>query len=697
MKRLNLRQGLLFMALFPSTVISVLLVAYFTFSGMRSLETELHNSGLATVRYLAPISEYGIIAGQTEGLYSLVQATLQQPGIKAAIVVNKKGRAIAVSGRVSLAADVIQLNLKDARLVADSEHWIAYGAPVLRSTSELDPIFETTPTEQSEAREIIGHVFVELDKSALRQAQSNILQRSLALIGIGLILIYILAIGMADNLARPILRLVNAVRKMTSGAFDTRIKQDSPGEVGELEIGFNEMATHIEGVQLSMQERIEEATAQLAFQARHDGLTGLINRREFETRLSKTLEIIQMSGEETSFLFIDHDRFKPVNDICGHLAGDELLRQMALLLQGRLREGDTLARLGGDEFGILLANCSGAAALQVANDICGLTSAFRFIWQDKVFAVGASIGLTTINPRVRNINEILGAADAACYHAKESGRNQVAEQEIATTVERRQESGGWQERILSAINEGRLLVDAQPLCALLPESPPIERVELAARLSEPGQTSVSLTALIDAAERYELAPRIDQLLLEKAISTLARIRESGRTLHCFVPVSASSLCQPATISFIASLLARENIGGEGLFLVFSEDTANRHIGQAVQFSRELKTLGGQIAIEEFGGGMASFGNLRTLSPQYIKLGNSLTRELGGNRASTALLRAVVEIADDLDIITIADHIENPQQFTILSELQVDCAKGFAVGPTEPLDSWLEGIMVRGKI
>ena len=694
MNPLTLRQRLLFLALIPSTLLAISLVTYFTFSGVRSLETELHSNGEATVRYLAPISEYGIIAGNNEGLYSLVQATLQQPGVKAAIVVNRKGRTIAVSGRVSLAAETLGRTLNAATRVEETDRWVAFGAPVIRSKIELDPIFESIAPTEVDAHEVIGHVFIELDKTELRQGQRIIMQRGLAIIAAGLIIVYLLASRMSDTLAQPLLRLVGAVRSMSQSDFSTRVAHVSTGEIGELESGFNDMAKHIQAAHQSMQERIEEATAQLAFQARHDALTGLLNRREFELRLQKALETIQAGAEEASFLFIDLDRFKPVNDSCGHLAGDELLRQIAQLLQGRLREGDTLARLGGDEFGILLANCSGTAARQVADDICNLASAYRFIWQDKVFAVGASIGLTGINQRVRNINDILGAADAACYAAKEAGRNQVAEQATVTITERRQEPGDWPTRIMSALEEGRLLVDAHPICCLKGEHD-IHRVELAARLNEPGQGNVSLDALIDAAERYDLSPRIDRLLLETAISTLARTRRLGKTVHCLVPISATSLNQAETVNFIAEALARDNIDGSGLHLVFSEEIASRHIGQAMLLIRNLKALGCEIVLDEFGGSMSSFSHLRNLSPYCIKLSRSLTRDLTGNRASTALLRAIIEITEDLDIITIADGIENPREFNELSVLGIHCAQGHAVGPTEPFASWLEGAVVRG--
>ena len=455
MNRLTLRHRLLFLTLLPSALIAIALVAYFTYSGIKTLEGELRAKGLATVRYLAPISEYGIIAGQIESLHGLAQATVQESGVKAAIIVNQKGRTIAVSGRVSLAADQLRATINSPGQIAETEQWIAFAAPVKRSTSETDQLFEGD-APQVTAPEIIGHVFVEFDKAELVNKQRQLLQRGLMIVLVGMILLAALAIAMADNLARPVMRLVHAVHGMSSGNLHTRVPAVSSGELGVLEKGFNEMATHLEEVHHSMQSRIEEATAQLAFQARHDALTGLLNRREFEHLLEKALAGVQAGGDEFAVLFLDLDRFKQVNDTCGYLAGDELLRQMALLFQGRLREDDTLARLGGDEFSIMLPSCSAPRALQVAEDICGLAAAYRFIWQDKVFAIGASIGVAAVTRKVRNINEIVAAADAACHRAKESGRNRVCEQEATHNPDRRQESSNWASRIASALAEEKL-------------------------------------------------------------------------------------------------------------------------------------------------------------------------------------------------------------------------------------------------
>lgn len=694
MNRLTLRHRLLMLTLLPSALIAVALVVYFTISGIRTLEGELRQKGLATVRYLAPISEYGIITGQIESLHGLAQATVQDSGVKAAIVVNQKGRTIAVSGRVSLSAEELRQTPGTPGQVGETDQWIAFAAPVKRSMAEADLLFDPSPVANKPTTpEIIGYVFVEFDKGELADKQRELVQRGLLIVLFGMLILAALAVAMADNLARPVMRLVQAVNNMSSGKLDTRVSITSSGELGVLENGFNQMAARIEEVHLSMQSRIEEATAQLAFQARHDALTGLLNRREFEHRLAKALASVQAGDNEFAVLFLDLDRFKQVNDTCGYLAGDELLRQMALLFQGRLREEDTLARLGGDEFSIILANCSGARARQVAEDICGLAAAYRFIWQDKVFAIGASVGVTTVNRKVHNINEILAAGDAACHRAKESGRNRVCEQEVTPTQERRHETSNWASWIAGALNEDRLLVEAVPLRPLQVTTGG-HVVALTARLNEPGQPPVTLAALTDAAERYELAPAIDRRLIDAAISALARAKQQQRKLYCLVPLSRGSISSRETADYIGRSLVSHNLAGNRLCFVFSEDILTHHTSQAMEFSRQMRTLGCEIGLEDFGGGLSSFSHLRSIYPSHVILSRSLTRDLGGNRASTALLRAVQEITSDQRIHSIAEDVDNQETLEQLRDLGIDYAQGKAVAPNEPFEVWLEGAVMR---
>lgn len=695
MKRLTLRHRLLVLTLLPSMLIAIALVSYFTLNSIQALEVGLRAKGLSTVRYLAPISEYGIIAGQTESLHGLVQAAVQESGAKAALITNNKGRAIAVSGRVSLSSETLHQTLSEPMLVAENEQWVAFGAPVRRSLNEVDALFEPTTSSASATQpEVIGYVFIELDKTELANQQRELMQRGLLIVLFGLLLLAVFAIAIADNLAKPVMRLVGAVREMSSGRLNSRVPHISSGEIGVLEQGFNDMASHIEEAHQSLQSRIEEATAELAFQARHDALTGLLNRREFENQLEKTLINIQAGSDDCSVLFIDLDRFKPVNDSCGHLAGDELLRQISQLFLGRLREEDTLARLGGDEFGIILANCRGQRARQVAEDICTLTSAYRFIWQDKIFAIGASIGLTPVNRRVRNITEILAAGDTACYIAKENGRNQVCEKDVLNTQERRQETNTWANRIASALANDRLQIEAIPLRSLQSNGMPGNLVELTAHLLEPGQPPVALAALMDAAERYDLAPSIDLRFLEVAFDALIRAQRNNKTLHCLVPLSSASLNRREVIDFIARNLSSHQLAGNGLCLIFSEDISTHQSSRAIDFSRQVRALGCRIGLNDFGGSLSSFSQLRSIAPSCVKLSRSLTHNLDGNRASTALLRAVQEITADQNIASIADGIDDSASLEQLKNLGISYAQGKSIAPCEPFEVWLEGAVLR---
>lgn len=694
MKNLTLRQRLLVLTLLPSALITTLLVLYFAMAGISTLETQLRAKGLATVRYLAPISEYGIIAGQMDSIYGLVQAAMQEPGIKAAIIVNPKGRTLAVSGRVSLSAEALRQRLNAPTQVGEGVTWIAFGAPVIRSQSESDPLFDIAGLDNS-PQETIGHVFIELDKEELQIRQHELILQGFIAVLCGLGLMGVLAIAMADHLARPLQRLAEAVRNMSAGHFNTRVEASSTGELRVLEDGFNDMASHIEEAHHSMQQRIEEATAQLVFQARHDALTGLVNRREFELRLDKALDAVHAGGDEFSVLYIDLDRFKAVNDACGHLAGDELLRQISLLFQGRLREEDTLARLGGDEFGIMLANCSLAKARQVAQDLCALSAEYRFVWQDKIFAIGASIGLSPVTRDVRDVQEIFALSDAACLQAKESGRNQVCEMAPAVPTERRRDRGNWASRLASALSEGRLIVEAIPVRSLQSGVPHGPMAEISARLNEAGQAPIALSALIDAAERYDMATLFDHHFLETAIRALARADGAQLKMQCMVPLSRAAITSPKTGDFIASCLKATGIRGDGLCLMFPEEVGTHHTSLLIEFSRRMRDLGCQIALTEFGGGVASFTQLRTLLPAYVRLSQSLTRDISDGVSSTALLRAILEITAEQDIYSIAEDVNDTPSLEHLRRLGIAYAHGKAVGPREPFDAWFEGAVMRG--
>lgn len=698
MNPLSLRHRLLFLCLLPSSFIALTLVVYFTLSGINSLENELRRQGVATVRYLAPISEYGIITGQFDTLQTLVQAAVEQPGVKAALITNDKGRAIVVSGRVRLGSEILRATHHEPGIVAESADWVAFAAPVMRSIEPDDillGISAKSSTDDKLKPVSIGQVFIELDKAELINQQRKLMWHGFLIMFIGMILLSVLAIAMADALVKPLMKLVHAVKNMSAGKFDTRVSKTSSAEIGVLEQGFNDMAENIEHTHQTMQSRIEEATAQLAYQATHDTLTGLVNRREFERRLSGILTDIQSGADESSVLFIDLDRFKPVNDACGHLAGDELLRQISQLFQSRTRSEDTLARLGGDEFGIILVDCNESRAQQVAENICVLTEAFRFIWQDKIFNIGASIGLTTVSRNSQNVAEILQASDVACYRAKELGRNQVQLSTRMGNEDRRQSVSNWPQRIANALANNRLQIESLPLKALQFENHEMTYlVEITGRLIESGQPPVAYAALIDAAERCDMASLIDFHLLEKSLNALLRAHRHGKSLRCIVPLSSCSIGRGEVIEFIEMQLNKLGIPGKGLCLMIPEDVSSQHRQKIAEFAKRVRDLGCTIGFDSFSGSLSSFSLLRDISPFFIKLSTSLTPNAEGSRASTALLRAIQEISSDQNVKTIVGGIDNLNLLEVLCALGISYAQGKAVAPAEPFDVWLEGEVLR---
>lgn len=693
MIRLDLRRRLLLLSLLPSGLLAVILVAYFLFSGMRTLEEELRERGNATVLYLAPSSEYGIIAGHLESLQTLAQTTIQQPNVKAAVIVGRPGQILAVSGRVSLSSSQLKTLAAEPGLVADGEQWAAFGAPVLRSLAEPDELFD--PSGARKKPEIIGQVFVEFDKTEFLQRRQQLLWHGTLIIAAGLLLAAGSAFGITRSLIRPVNRLVHGVRAMTRGEYDARVDNASAGEFGELERGFNDMAARISEVHRTLQERIEEATAQLAFQARHDPLTGLVNRREFEARLENALDAARAGAEEGSLLILDLDRFKQVNDTCGHLAGDELLRQLTRLLQGRLRGEDTLARIGGDEFAVLLDRCSGARALQVGQDLCGLAAAFRFIWQGRVFSIGVSIGLASISREARTITDVISLADAACYTAKESGGNRVHVQAARQLPDRRHEERPWQDRIAAALAEKRLFCDAFPLRNLRDGSQVDYFAEIAARLDKSIGPAGSTSPAWNSTSRSDLGPAIDSLVLEKTVACLARVAARGRRVRCLIPLCAASVGDPHVLEHLAAILAPYPAAGGSLYLLIPEECAVHHGEQTGGFCLAARGLGYRIALGDFGGGLASFRHVHELRPDCIRISRSLTRGVEGDASARALLRAIQDVTQDLGTETIAEGVDNPADLERLEELGVTYAQGFAVAPSEPFEDWIEGAVMRG--
>ncbi len=429
-----------------------------------------------------------------------------------------------------------------------------------------------------------------------------------------------------------------------------------------------------------------QMAAQISYQASHDALTGLINRREFEHRLEQAILTGKLHDKQHTLLYLDLDQFKVVNDTCGHSAGDELLRQLTSMLQAQLRQSDTLGRLGGDEFGILLDGCAAVPALRIADGLRKTVSDFRFVWLDKVFAVGASIGLVAFGRGDATLADILRMADSACYVAKDKGRNRI---HVYTPEDReltqRQDEMGWIGRIRQGLDEQRFILYSQKIEPLNGHAGNGLHHELLLRMQEADGTLVPPMAFIPAAERYNLMPTIDRWVIQEAFSRRAAEPSLQAGGMCAINLSGASICDENFLHFIHEQFARYPVSPAGICFEITETSAIANLTQAAALIRELKEIGCCIALDDFGSGMSSFAYLKHLRVDYLKIDGCFVRDMIDDPIDFAMVEAINKIGHVMGIQTIAEYVENQATLTALRQIGVDFAQGYAV--EKPRQAW----------
>ncbi|HEY7682943.1 MAG TPA: EAL domain-containing protein [Gemmatimonadales bacterium] len=425
---------------------------------------------------------------------------------------------------------------------------------------------------------------------------------------------------------------------------------------------------------------------QLAHQASHDFLTGLVNRHEFERRVGRALARAQQEAVAHALCFLDLDQFKVVNDTCGHGAGDELLRQLAQALQKKVRRRDTLARLGGDEFGVLLEHCPPGQAARVAHDLLETVQEFRFVWEGKPFALGVSVGVVPITAECESLAAVLRDADAACYAAKERGRNRVHfyEQNDAAMAIRQGEMQ-WVTRITSALEENRFRLFGQSIVPLAARPNESNRMEVLIRLVEQDGSLIAPGAFIPAAERYNLMGAVDRWVVREVVSLYDRHRTSGPKPITSINLSGASLGDPSMLAFVRDLLARHDLPPETLCFEITETAAIANLAQAAHFIRELKALGCGFALDDFGSGMSSFGYLQSLPVEYLKIAGAFLRHIESDPVEYAMVEAINRVGHVMRLKTVAEGVENFETLETLRKLGVDYAQGFVISEPAPLE------------
>ncbi|MEW8505838.1 MAG: EAL domain-containing protein [Candidatus Thiodiazotropha sp.] len=454
----------------------------------------------------------------------------------------------------------------------------------------------------------------------------------------------------------------------------TRLK-DETGKVESLVLVFKDTS------------QSRKLAAQLSWQSSHDPVTRLYNRTEFDQQLTRLLEQTAIDGGEHCLLYLDVDRFKIVNDNCGHAAGDELLRQLASLIKHSVRNSDLLARLGGDEFGILLSQCSVQAAERIAETIRCSVQGFRFVFGEKSFSQSISIGMVPIDEQSTDLEQVLSYADSACFSAKDEGRNKVHIYDpVSSPAAKRHGEVKWVTHIRSALEDDRFTLYVQPIKSIN-KSEVSEHVEVLIRMLDDTGELILPGAFIPAAERFDLMPNIDRWVVDRLIRYIVANRETSLAAgRCyFVNLSGHSLCDEEVLQMIVERIRREQIPKGMLCFEVTETAAISNLTSAEHFMRTLQRFGCEFALDDFGSGLSSFGYLKHLPVEYLKIDGAFVKEMLDNPIDESMVDAINRIGHIMELETIAEFVENDRVLHRLQEIGIDYAQGFGICRPFPIE------------
>jgi diguanylate cyclase (GGDEF)-like protein len=429
------------------------------------------------------------------------------------------------------------------------------------------------------------------------------------------------------------------------------------------------------------QRRLAQDTVR--YLAYHDCLTGLVNRHEFENRLRQALMFAQKRGVHHALLYMDLDQFKIVNDTCGHAAGDEMLRRLSALLGKFVRKEDTLARLGGDEFAVLLLNCPLERAEKIAANILHSIEHFRLEWHNTSFAIGISIGVIDINRTSRDIDHVLSFADMACYAAKEQGRNQISvHSNSGSKLSRRCGEIYWASRINQSLKENRFFLNWQAILPLNRNSASSINHEFFLRLRNEAGEVIFPGDFIPVAERYNLMPELDRLVIEKAFSYLAKgepTQKNGQgSKTYFINLSGKSLNDQTFLDNIGRKIDEYGIAPELVCFEISEAAVISGLDQATEFIKGVKRQGCLFALDAFGTGLRSLSHLKFLPVDFIKIDGSYIRNIVEDFTDCSIVEAINHIGHANGIKTVAEYVETKQILDKVKEVGFDFAQGYEI-------------------
>lgn len=498
------------------------------------------------------------------------------------------------------------------------------------------------------------------------------------------------------SLGDPVERCLSIRRRVNMGRRALLVSKD-----GEHEHSVEISASPIQGPSNSISGtvvvfhdvgEIRGLTQQMSYQATHDALTGLINRREFERRLQEAMDSAHAEEAVHILCYMDLDRFKAVNDSCGHIAGDNMLREVSNLIKEQVRDSDFVGRLGGDEFGTLLMGCPIDKAQQIAADICHAVADYRFVWKDKIFNIGISVGLVQISHASGTLQDLVSAADSACYVAKQRGRGQVHVYSARDeAIARDRGDIQWLRQLQDALHEGKFELALQPIIATGSGDNSGPAVEVLIRMPDERGRHSNSADFLRSAERYQLMPQIDRWVVN---ATLAAINANEIRLasnrSCAINISGQTLGDESFLDFVVVALDHSGVAPGSICFEVTESAISTNVQYAQRFIEVLHGIGCEFALDDFGSGLGSFASLKHLPVDYLKIDGTYTRNLSSDRVNQEMVSAMIKLARTMQFKVVAEQVEEQEDFDWLRDNGVDFVQGNFVDPPAALGTATTG-------
>ena len=489
-------------------------------------------------------------------------------------------------------------------------------------------------------------------------------------------------------LGDPVERCLAMRRRVNMGRRAVLVSSD-----GELEHSVEITASPVRGPSNSISgtvvvfhdvSELRGLTRTMSYQATHDPLTGLVNRREFERRLDEAMDTAHAEEAVHIVFYMDLDRFKAVNDSCGHLAGDNMLREVAALIKDQVRDSDFVGRLGGDEFGALLIGCPIDKSRQIAADICNAVADYRFVWKDKIFNIGISIGLVEVSHSSGTLQDVMSAADSACYMAKQQGRGQVhVYSSRDEAVARERGDIQWLRQLQTALHEDSFELAVQPIIAMSGRADSGPSVEVLIRLNDGHSRPTNSAEFLRPAERYQMMPQIDRWVINTALAAISG-SEIKLPAHrsCAINLSSQTIGDEAFLGFVVDALDRTGVAPSSICFEVTETAILSNVQHAQRFIEVLHGIGCEFSLDDFGSGLGSFSSLKHLPIDYLKIDGTYTRNLQSDLVNQEMVAAMIKLARTMHFRVVAEQVEHQEDFDWLRDIGVDFVQGhFVESPT----------------